>query len=241
MNITIPSIPKTADIYHPQPLSYALAESALTAYERGNTVLEAFAGIGLAGINICLLDDKADVTITDASDESLSVARKIARQLKVSPKITKDDAFANCDQNSFDLIIAAPPAIPTPEPGFWGLSDGMEFATNGGNDGNDYIIKTIMAARECLKETGTLLITIPHWCEHKQAFRKLQKYFRSVNTVKSLDNPFFPCPSTKTELYRRRKSLVDRLLASQECEIWLDKYNNLISKVSIVEAQGPNR
>ncbi len=126
----------------PRPETETLAESAVARLLQigAPKVLDLCSGSGAIGLSIKSLVPGATVTLSDASNGAVEIARINAQSLGLDVEIICGDLFAPLEGRTFDLIASNPPYIPTNElPSLqrevrWEPS----MALNGGADGLNF-------------------------------------------------------------------------------------------------------
>jgi release factor glutamine methyltransferase len=225
------------DVYRPQRLSMALAEGAEKIYRHGDVVAEAFAGCGLAGFSIAALRPTVPVVIADAWPDAISVAKLFSARRNLKAEFVECDVYSCFEDRSLDLLIAAPPAVPSPQPDFWRLSRGMEFATNGGAHGTDVMMRAVREAPRCLRAGGRLVLALPHWCEHKSVLSVLGETFASVKTLLRVQNRLVVCENTSAAGMDKQLGYLFALMEAGVIELSVDEHGRISSEVSIVSAE----
>lgn len=225
------------DVYKPQPLSLALRDGARSEYRPGDAVAEAFAGCGLAGLAVAATKPDHAVTICDIWPDAIEAARLIARNRGLAARFEICDVYGALPPRALDMLIAAPPAVPTPEPGFWRLSRGMEIATNGGSHGTDLMLRAVKEAPDRLREQGRLIIAVPHWCDYRTIFDALETNFESVETISTVRNELVVCQSADDASLRVQLEHLYSMRDAGLIEISIDPDRRITSTVSIVRAQ----
>ena len=90
----------------------AVCEEALRHIRGRMQVLDLCTGSGALGIAIKKLRPGCDVTLSDLSEEALSLARENADRLQADVRILQGDLFAPVQGEKFHLIVSNPPYIP---------------------------------------------------------------------------------------------------------------------------------
>ena len=141
--------------------------------DRSAKVLDMCTGSGCVGISVYLerLKDgyEDEVTLTDISDDALSLAAENARHLDADVRILKSDlfeAFTDEDGNpteKFDIFLCNPPYIRSAEINFL-MKDVREYeprlALDGDRDGLKFYKEIIPKLRDYLTETGVVIFEI---------------------------------------------------------------------------------
>lgn len=89
-----------------------VCEEALRHIRGRMQVLDLCTGSGALGIAVKRLRPGCDVTLSDLSEEALSLARENADRLQADVRILQGDLFAPVQGEKFHLIVSNPPYIP---------------------------------------------------------------------------------------------------------------------------------
>lgn len=220
-------------VYSPRPASLLLAEQAVARTNPGDRFLDACAGSGVVGIAVARYVPDAKVSVADVNPAALAAARHNASINQVHIDVHASDLYGAFPLDWFDVISVHPPAVPYPFGASWGLSEGMTLATNGGSDGSELVIRSIVEAREHLKTGGRLLLLLPHWSNVKLARQTLSQNYEQVRELARLDVEFFPARDGVND-----PSLLEhvrRLANDGTIEMWFDTEVPR-SVVSVIEA-----
>lgn len=135
------------------------------------TILDLCTGSGALGIAIAKECKGVKVTMTDASDDAVKIARDNVARLGVSKecKVVQGDLFEPLKgifgKEKFDLIISNPPYIASSVISTLDIEvkdfEPLE-ALDGGESGLDYYNKITASAREHLKKKGAIVFEIGH-------------------------------------------------------------------------------
>lgn len=146
----------------PRPDTEILVEEALRFLEGRPKarVLDLCTGSGCIGLTIAKKTD-AFVTLSDISDEALSVARKNAKALQTEVVILRSDLFSEIE-GKFDLITCNPPYLTASEMQHLDASVRYEpaLALDGGADGLDCYRRILASYQGYLNPNGLLLLEI---------------------------------------------------------------------------------
>lgn len=138
--------------------------------------LELGTGSGVMAIGLKKYFPSSTVTATDVSEEALELAEENARQLKVDINFIESNLLAKVPKQSFDLIVANLPYVPTEHLAFTAdqiLDWEPLVAIDGGDDGLKYIQPLLETIKPYLKPTS--LIALETWHTHGPAIKKLVK------------------------------------------------------------------
>ncbi len=198
-------------VYPPKPASLLLAEVAVKRIQPGERVLDACTGSGIVGIAIAKYVRDVSVVLSDINEEALSVARKNSERNDVHVTTVVSALYDQFSDDEFDTITVHPPAVPYPDGEDWGLSAGMRIATHGGEDGSRLVIPSIGEASRCLKQSGKLLILLPHWSNVQKAWGELRRRYGRVVELAKQEVEFFPAKEGKpdTKLMQHVKTLAE--------------------------------
>jgi methylase of polypeptide subunit release factors len=226
----------TADVevYAPKPASLLLAEWAIERVNRGERVLDACTGSGVVGLAVARHVPGSVVTVADLAEKALDIASRNAKTNGLSITVQQSDLYAAFQPESFDVVTVHPPAVPYPSDADWGLTHGMRIATDGGNDGSELVIRSIVEAKPLLRPGGRLLLLLPHWSHLSKARQALSATYGQVQELARLPVEFFPVREGKPDHHLLEH--VRRLAAEGSIEMTFDTPVPL-SLVSVVEAR----
>jgi release factor glutamine methyltransferase len=188
-----------SEVYAPKPASFLLAEVASKRLAAGARALDMCTGSGVVGIAVAKFVKDAQVTVADANRKALAAAQRNAARNGVTISAVFSDLYQGFADGEFDVITVHPPAVPYPDGRDWGLSDGMKLATNGGGDGSELVVRSIVEARRHLKRGGRLLLLLPHWSNVHKARAALREHYVGVEEIARLDVDFFPVKEGKPD------------------------------------------
>lgn len=125
-------------------------------------VLDLCCGSGCIGISLKTLVPKANVTLSDISEQALEVARKNASELSAKVTFRHGDLFSAVEKRNFDMIISNPPYIPKRDMEVLQREVRFEpkLALDGGEDGLDIYRRIADAAPAHLKPHGYILVEV---------------------------------------------------------------------------------
>ncbi len=138
----------------------AVCEEALSHIRGSMQVLDLCTGTGALGIAIKKMRPGCRVTLSDLSEEALSLATENAQRLKADVRIVHGDLFAPVQGEKFHLIVSNPPYIPR---GLQGklqaeVEKEPEMALFAGEDGLDFYRRIAREAPLHLAEKGVLVL-----------------------------------------------------------------------------------
>jgi release factor glutamine methyltransferase len=147
----------------PRPETEQLVERALT-YTSLNSILDVATGSGVIPLTLALERPDAMINATDISPDALTLARENAVLLGVDRIVFHEADLIpeSLRQNSFDLITANLPYIPSSEISTLSreVQHDPQLALDGGADGLDLVRRLAPLAYECLTPGGHLLLEI---------------------------------------------------------------------------------
>lgn len=147
----------------PRPETEQLVERALT-YTSLNSILDVATGSGVIPLTLALERPDAMINATDISPDALTLTRENAVLLGVDRIVFHEADLIpeSLRQNSFDLITANLPYIPSAEISTLSreVQHDPQLALDGGADGLDLVRRLAPLAYECLTPGGHLLLEI---------------------------------------------------------------------------------
>lgn len=220
-------------VYAPRPASLLLAEQAIKRVRPGERFLDACTGSGVVGIAVARYVSGSEVIVADVNPAALAASRANAAANGVDLQVLSSDLYSAFPHDWFDVISVHPPAVPYPPGATWGLSEGMTLATDGGSDGSELVIRSIVEARAHLKPGGRLLLLLPHWSNVPVARQTLAEHYSDVQELARLEVEFFPARDGvfDAHLLEHVRRLADRGLIEMSFETEVPR-----SVVSVVEA-----
>ncbi|QFZ91188.2 methyltransferase [Synechococcus elongatus] len=190
-----------AEVYAPKPASLLLAEQAIAQSQPGDRILDACTGSGVVGIAIARYVPGSRVVVSDINEAALGAARRNAARNQVAIEVVASNLYSAFDEAQFDTITVHPPAVPYPNDADWGLSSGMTIATNGGSDGSELVIRSIVEAKSRIRPGGKLLLLLPHWSNVAKARQALTENYSNVRELARQTVEFFPVREGRTDAH----------------------------------------
>lgn len=157
----------TRDVLTPRPDTETVLDTVLPWFEPDSTFTVLDLGVGSGAILLAILAERprARGVGTDLSDEALAVARDNAANLGLNTRLTllRGDWTGGLESDSFDLVVANPPYIPTA--GIAGLAPEVRdheprLALDGGPDGLDAYRRLAPQILRVLKAGGRFAVEI---------------------------------------------------------------------------------
>jgi release factor glutamine methyltransferase len=223
-----------ADVYAPKPASLLLADQAIAQVRPGERVLDACTGSGVVGLAVARYVAGSVVTVADLAEPALATARRNASANRVELEVVRSDLYGAFAPASFDVVTVHPPAVPYPADGDWGLSQGMRVATDGGDDGSELVVRSIVEAQPLLRPGGRLLLLLPHWSHLGKARQALSDTYAFSEELARLSVEFFPVREGRAD--ERLLAHMKRLAAEGSIDMTFDGPVPL-SVVSVIEAR----
>ncbi|MDI6888512.1 MAG: class I SAM-dependent methyltransferase [Methanocellales archaeon] len=133
-------------VYKPAEDSFLMVEAVLKELRPSDRVLEIGAGSGIVS---AFIKDRASVIAIDISP----CAVKCAKLNGID--VIRADLFDGI-KGRFDLIVFNPPYLPSGEK----IGDWLDFAWDGGEDGQATINRFLRQVKDCLTENGRFLLLV---------------------------------------------------------------------------------
>ena len=165
-----------------------LVEEALKY--RKNKILDMCTGSGCIAISLAYyLENKADMTAVDISEEALNVAKQNAKKNNVDVNFIQSDLFSNVNEK-YEMIVSNPPYIEREVIGNLQAEVQKEpiLALDGGISGLDFYERIIPEAKEHLNENGVLILEIGY--DQAEKVQKLMSNsgYKNIRVIKDLND-----------------------------------------------------
>ncbi len=152
-------------------------------YAKGE-VLDMFTGSGIIAINAA--KTAHNVTAVDINPFAIDAARKNSKINGIKNiKFIKSDLFSELENKKFDVIYANPPYLPGKKAKDW-----IDYALNGGKDGNEIILRLIHNLGKHLKKEGVAFIIISSLSDTEKVYKEIRRSKFSFRKLYSI-NFFF--------------------------------------------------
>ncbi|MEU0038021.1 HemK2/MTQ2 family protein methyltransferase [Streptomyces sp. NPDC006333] len=157
-------------VYRPQADTYLLAEAlAKEEFRPPTKVLEI--GTGTGAVALSAASRGADVTAVDASWRAVACARFNAFRGRLPLRVLHGDFAARTSGRQFDLILANPPYVPSPNS--HPPVSGPALAWDAGTDGRCVIDRICKSAPALLHPGGVLLMVHSAMCGPEDTLKRL--------------------------------------------------------------------
>jgi release factor glutamine methyltransferase len=164
-------------------LAAAMRERGLAV---GARVLEVFAGSGAVAI-AAAREGAREVTVVDVSRRALVASWINARRNGVRVRVRHGDLFAPVAGERFDLILANPPYVPSPDDGL--PAGGAARAWEGGRDGRALLDRLCAEAPQQLAPGGTLLLVQSSICGERATLDRLEAAGLHAERIAAVHGP----------------------------------------------------
>lgn len=193
-------------VYRPQADTWLLAE-ALADEELGPAaeVMEIGTGTGVLALRAAVRG--ARVTAVDVSWPAVFAARVNAFRRRLPIRVLHGDFADRTDGQRFDLVLANPPYVPSPQPGL--PSHGARRAWDAGPAGRAVIDRICAGASALLRPGGVLLLVHSALCGPQTTVDQLERAGLSAQVRMRAAVPWGPV------LRSRRAWLEDQGLADR--------------------------
>ena len=161
----------------PRPETEHLVEHVLYFFDRyfeptKHRVLDLGTGSGCIGLTLAKEEAFLDVTISDISEDALSVAQKNKENLDVHAEIILSDLFEHID-DKFSIIVSNPPYIPDREVVEDVVKKEPRVALYGGSLGVDFYDKILKDSKYHIHEKA--LIAFEHGFQQREIIKSFVK------------------------------------------------------------------
>ncbi len=164
-------------------------------------VLDVFTGSGALAV-AAALKGAACVTAVDVSRRAVLNAWLNARLNGVRVRSLRGDLFTPVGSHRYDLILANPPYLPSPDDQLPGR--GAARAWDGGVDGRLLLDRLCEQATDHLTAGGSVLIVHSSLTGEQATVRKLRDSGLEVEVVARRRGPLGPIASARAELLEQR-------------------------------------
>lgn len=161
----------------PRPETEHLVEHVLYFFDRyfeptNHRVLDLGTGSGCIGLTLAKEETLLDVTISDISEDALSVAQKNKERLDVHAEIILSDLFEHID-GKFSIIVSNPPYIPDREVVDDVVKKEPSVALYGGSLGVDFYDRILKDSKNHIHEKA--LIAFEHGFQQREIIKSFAK------------------------------------------------------------------
>jgi release factor glutamine methyltransferase len=179
-------------------LAAAMRERGLAV---GGRVLEVFTGSGAIAV-AAAREGASEVTVVDVSRRALASAWMNARRNGARVRVRRGDLFAPVAGERFDLILANPPYVPSPDDAL--PSAGAARAWEGGGDGRLLLDRLCAEAPAHLNPGGTLLLVQSSICGEQSTLDRLEAAGLHAERVAAERGPLGPLMRERAPLLEER-------------------------------------
>jgi release factor glutamine methyltransferase len=179
-------------------LAAAMRERGLAV---GARVLELFAGSGAVAA-AAAREGAREVTVVDVSRRALLVSRINARRNGVRVRARRGDLFAPVADERFDLILANPPYVPSPDDA--PPTRGAARAWEAGDDGRLLLDRLCDEAPAHLAPGGTLLLVQSSICGERATLERLAAAGLHAERIAAARGPLGPLMRERAPLLEAR-------------------------------------
>lgn len=171
-----------------------LADCTREHLRAGMSVLDVCTGSGAVAV-AAALGGAGAVSATDISVLSVLNARLNARLNQVRIEVSRGDLFAPIREQSFDLIVANPPYVPSASSRLPGR--GRARAWDGGRDGRVVIDRICAEGPAHLNPRGTLMIIHSSLCDGQATIERMHLEGLRAEIVARRRGPLGPLLSAR--------------------------------------------
>ena len=174
----------------PRPETEHLVEHVLYFFDRyfeptKHRVLDLGTGSGCIGLTLAKEEALLDVTISDISEDALSIAQKNKEHLDVQAEIILSDLFEHID-GKFSIIVSNPPYIPDREVVEDVVKKEPRVALYGGSLGVDFYDKILKDSKHHIHEKA--LIAFEHGFQQREIIKSfVEKHYPDAVIVQMKD------------------------------------------------------
>ena len=176
----------------PRPDTETLCEWVIDQAPQKAKILDLFAGSGCIGISIAHELEKACVCCVDISQQALDIVKKNSMRLGVDKRVQTMQVDLRTEwpfkENSYDVITANPPYIPTGDIADLDIDVKAyepHLALDGGKDGLAFYDKIAKNAAHILKKSGILAVEVGIG-QADDVVRIMKNYLVGVEAIEDL-------------------------------------------------------
>jgi release factor glutamine methyltransferase len=168
---------------------------------RSARVLDVFTGSGALAV-AAAREGASEVVAVDVSRRALASAWLNARRNGERVQVRRGDLFAPVTEERFDLILANPPYVPSPDDAL--PDSGAERAWDGGSDGRLLLDRLCDGAASHLRPGGTLLLVQSSICGEQETCERLAENGLEPQRLACERGPLGPLMRDRAELLEAR-------------------------------------
>ncbi|HEX2127839.1 MAG TPA: HemK2/MTQ2 family protein methyltransferase [Solirubrobacterales bacterium] len=178
--ITLPGV------FQPRSDSWMLADVVSRRARPGQAVLDPFTGSGI--LAIAAAQSGAETTAIDISKRAVLCARLNARLNGVRLRVLRAADLDPVGDRRFDLIVANPPYVPSPDR----EAQGAARAWEGGTDGRRFVDRMCAHASRYLRAGGRLLMIHSSVCGEDETLKRLEESGLTARVLERQVGPVGP-------------------------------------------------
>ncbi|MGK5531579.1 HemK2/MTQ2 family protein methyltransferase [Streptomyces sp. URMC 129] len=194
---------KPPGVYAPQHdtslLTKALSRERLRP---GARVLDIGTGTGALALAAARHATGARVTAVDASRRAVLTARLNAALAGLPVRVRRGDLCAPVAGRTFDLVLANPPYVPSPDGAL--PRSGLRRAWDAGGDGREVLDRLCVSVPPLLRPGGVALIVHSGLCDPELTVKMLEKERLSAEVTERRTVPFGPVMRARAAWLRQR-------------------------------------